>query len=149
MTGKFWEGCFHSDIILDPKSAIAVSAYIDLNPIKAKMADELEGSDFTSIQEKLLQNGKHSFLSDFNPCYAQVSFPTINISQENYAQLVRKCANELISKGAYSFSEIKNKVLKSFNNIFKICENWIGSKPELQAVAFALKNSRYSRRYLY
>ena len=50
--GKFWQVRYRAVRLLDETALVACAAYVDLNPIRAAMAETVEGSDYTSAQKR-------------------------------------------------------------------------------------------------
>jgi hypothetical protein len=49
----FWQSRFKAVRILDEESLLACAAYVDLNPIRAALAETLEASDYMSVQRRI------------------------------------------------------------------------------------------------
>jgi hypothetical protein len=50
--GKFFQALYRAVRLLDETAILACAAYVDLNPIRAALADTIEDSDFTSAQKR-------------------------------------------------------------------------------------------------
>lgn len=52
-TGKFWESRFNSQALKSDEALLSSMVYVDLNPVRAGIADRPETSSYTSIRERI------------------------------------------------------------------------------------------------
>jgi REP element-mobilizing transposase RayT len=91
-TGHFFEQRFYCAALLDEQAVMAAMAYVDLNPIRAKIANSLEHADHTSIAQRLANDALDQ------PITAVVSGlpqrqPDITISLRDYVSRLTACIN--------------------------------------------------------
>lgn len=97
-TGRFWEGRFRSQALLDTGALLTCMTYVDLNPIRAGLASLPEDAQFTSIRERLLSaactpavaTGLMPFLDQ-----AAKGSPSLPVHFDDYVEIVRFAAKSL------------------------------------------------------
>jgi len=80
--GRFWEGRFKSQALLDEKALLAAMAYVDLNPVWAGLAETPEASDYTSIQERVVEFPEEVASETSSQETATVTAPEITLDGE-------------------------------------------------------------------
>lgn len=97
-SGRFWEGRFKSQALLDDRALLACMAYVDLNPIRAAMAKTPEESEFTSVQERI-KNPDSTTLRTFSSQSEETGIP---FNLKDYLELVDWAGRE-IKRGKKGF----------------------------------------------
>ncbi|NRD75089.1 transposase [Shewanella sp. VB17] len=124
-TGHFWEGRFKSQALLDEAAVLACMAYVELNPIRAKMANTPENSDYTSLQLRVNAaiNGKQPtrllpFIGD-----ERLNQPKgINFALKDYLELIDETGRIIRDDKRGAISANADKILTRLNIP---ADNWL------------------------
>jgi len=112
-TGRFWEGRFKSQALLDDAALLSCMAYVDLNPIRANMADSPEHSDYTSIQERIRLAIKPEELTWLLPMTnIKQDDDNLPIDLNSYINLVKWSCNQIIQNKYETHSKMIQPILE-------------------------------------
>ena len=94
--GRFWEGRYKAQALLDDRAVLAAMAYVDLNPIRAGITDRLDRSSHTSIQARLRRlDAAPDAAAQVLPPVAGVRSTLHALSEAHYVELVDWTGREL------------------------------------------------------
>ncbi|PKG59045.1 transposase [Shewanella sp. GutDb-MelDb] len=117
-TGHFWEGRFKSQALLDEAAVLACMAYVELNPIRAKMACTPEQSDFTSLKLRVtaaLKGQQPSKLLAFIGNEREHQAKGIAFSLKDYLELVDETGRVIRNDKRGAISSNAEKILSRLN----------------------------------
>lgn len=152
--GRFWEGRFKCQAILDEPALIANMVYVDLNPIRAKLATTPESSHYTSIKRRIEHLKNYQMQPDYLlPFNGGASPEGLSYQLRDYLLLVEETGRIMRGdkRGAIS------KLLPQFFTRIGISDDawmilvsefearfglYVGSHSRLHCVAAKLKQSR-------
>ncbi len=123
-TGRFWEGRFKSQALLDEAALAACMAYVDLNPIRAKIAKTPEDSDHTSVQKRIeaAKTGKQPKpLLRFAGCPRKHMPKGLPFELKSYLELV-ELTGKCIREDKRGYIQANQPILERLNIS---SENWL------------------------
>ena len=74
--GHFFEQRFYSGALLTEEALIAAMAYVDLNPVRAKLAQRIEALQQTSVADRLQENSAEALADYLRPVVSGLGDPT-------------------------------------------------------------------------
>ena len=129
-TGRFWEGRFKSQSLLDEQAVLTCMAYVDLNPIRAGIAKTPESSNFTSVQTRIKTTKRTKKPKKINawlmPFSGKKEFafnkPVLPFSFNDYLQLLDDTGRVIRDDKKGFISDYKSPILQRLNIN---ADNWL------------------------
>ena len=122
-TGRFWEGRFKSQALLDEAALASCMAYVDLNPVRANMVKQPEKSEHTSLRKRI-----NSALDGDQPKYLQPFKTEENINEEclpfdfqSYIELIDLTSKSIITKN----NRLTDETIPILEQIGISPQNWL------------------------
>jgi hypothetical protein len=112
-SGHFFEQRFYSCALLDERSVLAAMAYVDLNPIRARIAKSIADSEHTSIHARLQEPEYQAKLEDYlEPLIVGAKLePPVKITLSEYADCIEALAfNRETRFGAAKLSRWRSRI---------------------------------------
>ncbi|CAM4308961.1 transposase [Pseudoalteromonas byunsanensis] len=135
-TGHFWEGRFKSQALLDEAALMACMAYVDLNPIRAKMAKTPEESVHTSIKLRCehAQAGKQpKVLARFAGCPRKHMPKGLPFELKSYLELVELTGKCIRTDKRGYIEQHEAPILKRLNIQ---AQNWVKLTTQFEKVFY-------------
>lgn len=107
--GHFFEQRFYSGALLTEEAMIAAMAYIDLNPVRAELADRIEAIKDTSITERLQVNSAEALADYLRPVLSGLDDYVVGSA-------TTQCSREVSAGAAQDIDEIADAHIASVNN---------------------------------
>ena len=118
-TGRFWEGRYTSQALLDEAAVLSCMTYVDLNPVRARITEKLEESNNTSIKHRLEQLTEEESVTlleqSIQAVAGSIKEQKLSISLREYTKLTEWAGQSIIHPGKSSLPANLTPVLERLN----------------------------------
>jgi REP element-mobilizing transposase RayT len=125
--GRFWEGRFKSQALLDEASVLACMVYVDLNPVRAGIARDIDDSDFTSIKRRCKNQDEKEPVGAINQSNSKKT-PFSETTLHDYLNLVRWTATQQ----SHMRRDIQHNVSQCLKNNHTNMTHWFADHMPIQ-----------------
>ena len=116
---NLWEGRYSSQALLDEAAVFSCMAYVDLNPVRARITEKLEESDNTSIKQRIEEikndNDEINLKQAVTAVAGKVRDNSLSINLKEYVELVEWTGKTIIHPGKASIPPHVISVLERLN----------------------------------
>jgi len=112
-SGRFWEGRFRCQVLLDERAVLAAMTYVDLNPIRAGIAQRLDRSEFTSVAWRIetLRRRTEDATTPLRPVCGSCR-SSLSLSQADYISLAEWTGRQVRQDKKGAINETEPPTLK-------------------------------------
>ena len=122
-TGHFFEQRFYSGALLSEEAVLAAMAYVDLNPVRARITDSLSRCEYTSIAVRLnvVENTPERLKAGLEPLVSGLSgaHPELEITLGQYVERLEQVINEIRSNASQQPSDRTARWLRQVSMLGK------------------------------
>ena len=116
-TGRFWQGRFTSQALLDEAAVLSCMAYVDLNPVRAKITQKIEDSKHTSIKRRIesLEHKPELLNDNITSMSNAINSNRLSVTLKEYIQLVEWAGRSIANPNKASIPVQVASVLDRLN----------------------------------
>ena len=115
--GRFWEGRYKCQLLCDERALLAAMAYVDLNPIRAGLSEQLGTSMHTSVHDRIAasRTAPETLNQPLQPITGALA-SSLSLSTADYLQILDWTGRRIAPGKCGAIAEQAPAVLRTFDS---------------------------------
>lgn len=143
-SGRFWEGRFKSQALLDEQAVLSCMAYVDLNPVRAGICDQLEDSEHTSITKRIESVGERDQITTMKPKPIRALLPVaglhpelaLSVTEADYLAIVRWTGQQARPDKRGKLKTGDQPAPSALNQVDPVAKRWLNQVQGTESVFY-------------